>query len=147
MPPAPPPIPSSLVSEPPVGLDRLGLDRLGLTAFPSMSTSPSPSSLPRWRLAATGAEQRAFSQVGPLLNREIKPGGQGRWPRQTRERDTHEPLLMRTPVLAQTAAGVAMPRMYQARHAGTQKPTSSKDWKTGTGACAFNTTPRITSSH
>jgi hypothetical protein len=51
-------------------------------------------------LAATGAEQRALIQIGPLLNREIKPGGQGRWPREARERDTHGPLLMRTPVLA-----------------------------------------------
>jgi len=49
-------------------------------------------------LAAAGLEQHIAVEVGPLLNREIKPGGQSRGPGQ---RDTHEPLQMRTPVLAQ----------------------------------------------
>ena len=52
-------------------------------------------------LAAAGLEQHHLIEVGPLLNREIKAGGQGRRPR---ERNAHEPWLMRTRVLARLRA-------------------------------------------
>jgi antitoxin (DNA-binding transcriptional repressor) of toxin-antitoxin stability system len=48
-------------------------------------------------LAATGLEQHSLIELGPLLDRGFNPGGQGRGPGQG---DTHEPLQMRTPVLA-----------------------------------------------
>ena len=49
-------------------------------------------------LAAAGIEQHRLIEVGPLLDRGIKQGGQGRRPGR---RDTHELALMRTPVLAE----------------------------------------------
>jgi len=48
-------------------------------------------------LAATGLEQHLAVEVGPLLDRGFKSGGQVRGPR---EGDTHEPIQKRTHVLA-----------------------------------------------
>jgi hypothetical protein len=49
-------------------------------------------------LAAAGLSQHVLIEVRPLLDWDVKPGCQGRWPG---EGDSHEPLLMRTPALAQ----------------------------------------------
>jgi len=48
-------------------------------------------------LAAAGFHQGALIEIGPLFNRGFEPSGQDRGPGQG---ETHEPLQMRTPVLA-----------------------------------------------
>jgi len=48
-------------------------------------------------LAPAGFHQGALIEIGPLFDWGFESGGQGRWPGQ---RDTHEPLQMRTHVLA-----------------------------------------------
>ncbi len=48
-------------------------------------------------LAAAGLEQHGLIEVMPLLDRDFKPGGQGRRPG---ERDAHELFQAGTPVLA-----------------------------------------------
>jgi len=52
-------------------------------------------------LPAAGFHQGALIEVRPLFDRGFESGGQGRWPG---ERDAHEPLQMRTPVLARVRA-------------------------------------------
>ena len=49
-------------------------------------------------LAAAVLEQHRLIELGPLLDRDFEPGGQSRGPGQ---RVTHEPLQIRTTVLAQ----------------------------------------------
>ena len=57
-------------------------------------------------LAAAGLEQHGFVEVGALLDRGFEPGGLGRWPG---ERNAHEPLQIRTPVLGELKAWLSRP--------------------------------------
>ena len=57
-------------------------------------------------LAAAGLEQHSLIEVGPLLDRDFKLGGQSRGAGQ---RETHERLQMRTPVLARLAGFAVVP--------------------------------------
>ena len=56
-------------------------------------------------LAAAGLEQHRLIEVGPLLDRDFKLGGQSRGAGQ---RETDEQLQMRTPVLAWLAGCAAV---------------------------------------